>query len=222
MIANALKTIDRTQEELRVGNYLILFGGSDLEGEHFTPQTDFESSYTKSGVLYVDWEHGKGEELDGKGSPGREDVLGYVDWGTRKIDELGVWVQRVLDRSSKYAKYLETLIDAGVIGNSTEAIASDVVKTASGEIQKWPLKRDTLTVQPMEPRMVTENLVVALKGLQHSFPHLKFIMPAADEETSEQLLARAKLMVALDEPEPETEKSLHESVRAALTELGHL
>ena len=134
MIANALKTIDRTEDELHVGNYLVLFGGKDLEGEHFTPETDFSSSYTKSGVLYVDWEHGKGETLDGKGSPGREDVLGYVDWGTRKIDELGVWVQRVLDRSSKYAKYLETLIAAGVVGSSSEAVASEVVRSNSGDL----------------------------------------------------------------------------------------
>jgi hypothetical protein len=81
---NELKAISKTDTELRVGNYIALFGGKDLEGEHFTPETDFTSSYTKTGVLYVDWEHGLGKKIDGKSAPGPDDVLGYVDWKTAK------------------------------------------------------------------------------------------------------------------------------------------
>jgi hypothetical protein len=104
---NELKAISKTDDELRVGNYIALFGGKDLEGEHFTPRTDFESSYTKTGVLYVDWEHGMGKKVDGKTAPGPDDVLGYVDWKTAKPDEMGMWVERVLDRRNAYMKYIE-------------------------------------------------------------------------------------------------------------------
>ena len=118
---NALKAISKTDDELRVGNYIVLFGGRDLEGlgsdsknadgsigEYFTPQTVLESSYTKAGALYVDWEHRQGEL-------GNE-LLGVVDWKTAKVDDRGVFVERVLNRRNQYLRWLEGLIDQGLIG----------------------------------------------------------------------------------------------------------
>ena len=49
MEGNHLKTISKTDEELRVGNYMVLFGGKDAEGDYFTPEKEFESDYTKTG-----------------------------------------------------------------------------------------------------------------------------------------------------------------------------
>ena len=168
--SNALKAISRTDTELRVGNYIVLFGGRDLEGvasdnknadgtigEYFTPQTQLESSYTKAGFFHVDWEHGIGEL-------GNE-VLGVVDWKTARIDDRGVFVERVLNRRSEYVKWVEELIDLGLVGTSSEAMPKGVQKADDGEILRWPLYRDTLTVTPMEPRMLTENTIQAFKAL---------------------------------------------------------
>lgn len=166
---NALKTISKTDDELRVANYIALYGGRDLEGEYFTTETEFDSSYTKTGRLYVDWEHGFGPALDDEG-PDKDEVLGYVDWQTMKSDGRGLWVERVLDRRNNYMQYLETLIDNGLIGNSSEAVVGKVKKTEDGQITRWPLRRDTLTVQPMEPRMLTENVIGALKALNLEAP----------------------------------------------------
>ena len=94
----AFKTISKTQDELRVGNYMALFGGSDIEGEHFTKTTDFESVFTRQGKFDINWEHGLGQRLDGEDSPGPNEVLGYVDWKTAVVDRMGLWVERVLDR----------------------------------------------------------------------------------------------------------------------------
>jgi hypothetical protein len=176
---NALKAVSRTDDELRVGNYLILFGSPasrDLEGiasaainadgslgEYFTPDTDLESSYTK-GVLFVDWEHGQEE------TPGPGDVLGVVDWKTAQWDERGVWVERVLNRRSKYVQWLESLIDEGLIGSSSEAVSDEVQKADDGAITRWPLRRDTLTVTPMEPRMLDQNHLQAFKALGIALP----------------------------------------------------
>jgi len=184
---NALKTVSRTDAELRVANYIVLFGGRDLEGlgsdsknadgsigEYFTPQTVLESSYTKAGALYVDWEHRQGEL-------GNE-LLGVVDWKTAKVDDRGVFVERVLNRRNQYLRWLEGLIDQGLIGTSSEADPEGVEKAADGAITRWPLVRDTLTVAPMEPRMLTENVIQAFKAL--GLP-----VPAQDDTT---------------EPEPET------------------
>jgi HK97 family phage major capsid protein len=175
MTDNALKAISRTDDELRVGNYIVLFGGRDLEGvandnknldgsagEFFTPNTVLDSSYTKAGALYVDWEHGQGDLGD--------ELLGVVDWKTARVDDQGVFVERVLNRRNQYVQWVEGLIEAGLVGTSSEAEPEGVQKADNGAIERWPLKRDTLTVAPMEPRMLTENTVTALKALGISVP----------------------------------------------------
>lgn len=176
-MSNALKTEKKTETELIVSNHMVLFGGKDLDHEHFTKNTDFESTYTATGRLYVDWEHGLDSDKD---APGSNDVLGYVDWSTAKIDEKGLWVQRVLNRRNQYMQYIEPLIDAGLIGNSSEALPNQVQKTVDGEIVRWGLKRDTLTVNPAEPRMMTENVITALKSLAETFPNLKALVQDAE------------------------------------------
>jgi HK97 family phage major capsid protein len=173
--ANALKAVSETPDELRVANYIVLFGGRDLEGvaserrnadgtrgEFFTKNTIFESDATRAGQFPIDWEHNtvRNRVIDGI-RPG--EYLGHVDWKTARIDERGVWVERVLNRRHKYMQYIEMLIKQGLIGNSSEA--KNIVKLETGEIKKYPLVRDTLTVQPMEPRMMTQNVVAALKAL---------------------------------------------------------
>lgn len=197
---NALKAVSRTPDELRVANYMVLFGGRDLEGiasprknrdgsagEFFTKATDFSSAYTQTGVLYVDWEHGQAPADE----PGKDDVLGFVDWKSARIDDRGVFVERVLNRRNRYVQFLEELIDAGMIGNSSEAVAGEVEKGDSGEIKRWPLVRDTLTVSPMEPRMITANALVALKALSESAPALKALLPTGEVNDAEAAMPEA-------------------------------
>jgi hypothetical protein len=199
---NALKAISKTDEELRVANYIVVFGGRDLEGvgsdtinpdgskgEYFTKATVFDSPYTRAGSLYVDWEHADGELGD--------EILGLVDWKTARVDDKGVFVERVLNRRSQYVQWLEDLIDAGLIGNSSEAIPAGVQKAADGAIERWPLYRDSLTVQPMEPRMITENHLQAFKALGIDVP--------APEHT---------------EPEPEPTEATPEGAEASVVAVG--
>ena len=176
-MGNTLKTISKTDTELRIGNYIVLFGGKDLDGETFTPDTDLESSYTKTGTLYVDWEHGF-LELD------KDEILGTVDWKTAKWDDRGVYVERILDRRNQYVNWLEELIEADLVGNSSEA-TKDAFRE-DGIIKRWPLKRDTLTVIPAEPRMLTENQLSVIKSLSDRIPNLKSLLPEdAQESVSE-------------------------------------
>jgi len=192
--ANALKAVRSTDDELIVGNYIVLFGGRDLEGiasprknadgssgQWFTEATKLESAYTTTGQLYVDWEHGR----DSDDAPGRDDVLGYVDWSTAKADGKGVWVERALNRHTTYMRFLRQLIDAGILGSSSEPIQEDVEIADDGEIKTWPLKRDALTVAPMEPRMITENCIAAIKGLAEAFPHVKALTDSLEAVTEE-------------------------------------
>lgn len=178
---NTLKAISSEGDELRVGNYIVLFGGRDLTafkflgnkvprytnpdgsaGEFFSKSVDLESDYTALGKIPVNWEHG--QDPDGAGVH-EDELLGYVDWKTAKIDEKGVFVERVLNRRKKYIQWLEELINAGLVGTSTEPVQKSVEIKANGEIVRWGLKKDTLTVTPMEPRMLGGNVLNAYKSL---------------------------------------------------------
>jgi len=167
---NPLKTISKSDTELRVGNYMILFGGRDLEGDYFTKNTRFDSNYTDLGMLYEDFEHGRDPEDTGND---HNNVLGIADWKSAKVDDIGVFVERVLNRRAAYMQYLIPLIDMGVMGTSSEAVGGKVRKKSSGEIVEWPLMRDSLTVTPMEPRMVTSNVLASVKALADVFPNSK-------------------------------------------------
>jgi len=167
---NNLKAISSTDNELRVANYIILFGGEDLGGEYFTKNTEVKSSYTDLGVLYVDFEHGF--DPDGVGNDG-DNILGVVDWKTAKVDDKGIFVERLLNRRSQYVQFVEELITAGLIGTSSQASPGKAVRKSSGEIIEWPLMRDSLTVTPMEPRMLNSNTLLAAKSLVDIFPSSK-------------------------------------------------
>lgn len=180
---NNLKFISENEDGYRIGNYMVLFGSNnqrDLTNEFFTAKTDFESAYTRSGFLHLDWEHGL---ADDRHEPGRDDVLGFVDWKTAKVDDNGLFVERVLSRSARYAREILELIQAGVIGSSSEAVGRDVVKSADGEILRWPLMRDALTVTPAEPRMITENVLRTLKTLSADVPAVKTALGAIGGES---------------------------------------
>lgn len=195
-MTNSLKALSKSTNDLIVGNYIVLFGGRDLVGEYFTKNTKFESPYTDIGSMYVDFEHGI--DPDNMGIDDNS-VLGVVDWKSAKVDEKGVFVERVLSRRAQYMEHLEGLIESGVMGTSSEAVRGKVSKTRDGEITNWPLKRDSLTLTPMEPRMVSENILQAAKSLREFFPAAKSLasvvgIKVPDEKTIEtiQTLAEAE------------------------------
>lgn len=173
---NTLKAISKTDTEFRVANYIVLFGGKDLVGEYFTPNTKFESAYTKSGILHVDFEHGF--DPDGAGLDENE-IMGVVDWKTAKVDERGIFVERILKRQAAYMEYIEPLIEEGLVGTSSQSISGKAKRTQDGEIVEWPLMRDSLTFTPMEPRMLTENAMRAVKSLYSKFPSCETLRKAA-------------------------------------------
>lgn len=182
---NNLKSLKQTDDEITVANYIVLFNGKDLAGEFFTKNTRFDSNYTDLGLLYVDFEHGY-EHGARKRDP-HSSVMGTVNWKTARVDDKGIFVERVLNRRFKYVQYLADLIDAGVIGTSSEAIGSEVTKKSTGEITQWPLMRDTLTATPMEPRMLDSNVLTAAKSLMEELPFSKSLRVLVGEKVEDDL-----------------------------------
>lgn len=167
---NYLKVKETTEDEVRLEGYVAIWGGRDLHNEYFTPDTEFESDYTRTGRLYIDFEHGLQPDKVAT-QPGRHDILGYVDWSTARKDEIGLLVEHVLDRRNKYVSGLiEPLARMKALGTSSEAIPGQVVRTLDGKIEKWPLHRQTLTVTPAEPRTV--EFTHFIKSITEEFPEL--------------------------------------------------
>ena len=188
-----LKSVAQTEDAWVVGNLMIRYGNRDevdLEGittrrinqdgsvgEYFAKGVKWESEYTAKGFLDMDFEHGMDPDPD---SPGRGDILGYVDVKSVVETDMGLWALRVLNRQNKYVAALKTLSDNGLIklGTSTEPIQGKTAKSEDGGIEVWPLFRDSLTVTPMEPRQIMsgEHLVEvksALNILGDLFPELE-------------------------------------------------
>lgn len=179
---NNLKMHSVSDDQIICSNYIILFGGEDISGEFFTKDTEIKSAYTDLGILYVDFEHGY-DVVDTGNDP--DNVLGYVDWKSSKIDDKGIFVKRVLNRQSKYVQYISDLIDAGVVGTSSQAVSGKTVKKSSGEIIEWPLMRDSITFTPMEPRMLGENALSAAKSLVELVPYCKSLRSLVGLKTIE-------------------------------------
>lgn len=211
---NVLKAISSNDNELRAGNYIVLFGGRDLTafkfignklprfrnpdgsaGEFFSKSVNLESDYTAIGRIPINWEHGA--DPDGAGVD-EDELLGYVDWKTAKVDEKGVFVERVLNRRKKYIQWLEELINAGMVGTSTEPVMKNIEIKPNGEIVRWGLKKDTLTVTPMEPRMLAENVLQAYKALGLVKEE---VAPQGDNLQVETKQAEQEKPVSVEEPE---------------------
>lgn len=188
---NKLKTIELTSDAWTVANYIVLFGSTekkDLHGEFFTKHTVLGSPYVTVDGLLVDFEHGL--DVDSVIGLKRDDILGKVNWKTAETDNIGVFVQRVLDRQNRYLEALRQAEEAGLItlGSSSEAISGRTKRSELGEILVWPLRRDSLTVTPAQPENVDENRIRTLKTVagDHSdevFQFLKAVLiPATGKE----------------------------------------
>ena len=173
---NYLKSISLNDQEWRLKNHIILWGSpeaKDLEGiasdrqnddgsigEYFSKDTQVESIYTKSGRLMVDLEHR--EQLPGYPDP--EEVLGWVDWPTKAVDDKGIFVETVLDMSNRYVQWIQELYEQGVrFGTSSEPIQKSVQKGEDGHILSWQLYRNGITVKPMDDRMILENYLKSME-----------------------------------------------------------
>ncbi len=214
MKSNALKAVIESPYEMVVENYIVLFGGRDLTGyvhgknsdgsmgEYFSKKTDLESDYTKTGRLYVDFEHGKDPDAIGNS---KDAILGFVDWKTAKIDDEGVIVRRVLNRRHEYMKWLEPLIKAGLVGNSSQSVQGQAEKSKDGELIKWPLERDALTVTPMEPRMMEQNVIAAVRAMAKAIPYYKSLIPSdaalSDADDNKPNVHKSKEVKKMDELE---------------------
>jgi phage head maturation protease len=139
-----------------VKGYLVRFGSpdaTDLEGDYFTPQTDFGFPI-KAGQrvpLNVYYHHGM-DKFVGKKSIG----TGYV-----KMDETGLWYEAQLDMADSYGEMIAKLCKQGKMGYSSGAAGHMVERKSVGkasEITRWCIAEASITPTPAEYRNSVKSL----------------------------------------------------------------
>jgi len=178
-----------------VKGYLVRFGSpdaTDLEGDYFTPQTDFGFPI-KAGErvpLNVYYHHGM-DKMIGKKSIG----TGYV-----KMDETGLWYEAQLDMADEYGSMIAKLCKQGKMGYSSGAAGHMVERKSVGkasEITRWCIAEASITPTPaeyrnsvksleemygMEPMMEEEEMVVAPMPEQSAAEYAAEIFKEAEGE----------------------------------------
>ena len=166
-----------------VKGYLVRFGSpdaTDLEGDYFTPQTDFGFPI-KAGQrvpLNVYYHHGM-DKFVGKKSIG----TGYV-----KMDETGLWYEAQLDMADEYGSMIAKLCKQGKMGYSSGAAGHMVERKSVGkasEITRWCIAEASITPTPAEYR----NSVKSLEDMYSMEPMMEeeeMVMAPMPEQSPEE------------------------------------
>jgi phage head maturation protease len=192
----AVKILEQADDTVVVGGYGVIFGGRDLEGETFTPDTDYQLGRVPVKAVYYD--HTKNDAV--------QHVIGQTI--EERIDDVGIWVQAQLDRATAYAEEVIKLIEAGALGWSSGSVAH-LTRRSGGVIKSWPVYEYSLTPTPAEPRTVG---VARLKALVESDPALKAMLAEVAQDSDGQEAAAGE-----DETptiiEPNEDKKMTEEVK---------
>jgi phage head maturation protease len=131
-----------------IAGYGVVFGGEDLDGEHFDKDTDFMPDLVPVKPLF--YEH----TMDVPQHP-----LGKT---IKEIsDEAGIWIEAQIDKSRAYAEAVLELIGEGVIGLSS-GTAGHLTDYVGSYIRRWPIVEYSLTPQPAEPRTLGVSEIKSL------------------------------------------------------------
>lgn len=128
-----------TENSFTVGGYGIIWDSTDLHGEHFSKETDFELDWIPNKKVLYD--HGQNEYAKG--------VIGIARNDRIVADDTGLFIEAEINKSHKYAQAIRKLVEAGVIGYSTGTVPQ-LMERSGKTITKWPLVEISLTATPAE------------------------------------------------------------------------
>jgi hypothetical protein len=130
------------EEGTRIGGYLIVYGDRyhrDLHREYFTDRSDLGLGwYPIRPMLY---HHALDPEVGSS-------MIGIID--TLVPDEIGVWCEGNLELRSQHGLAVKAMIERGEVGWSSGSLPHLVVKSADGEILRWPIVEASITKVPAQ------------------------------------------------------------------------
>jgi HK97 family phage major capsid protein len=179
-----------TDESVIVAGYGVVFGGVDLDGETFGPDTDYMLDLVpQKPVLY---DHGMNETV-------QKSIIGMV--GKAAPDDTGLWVEAELERHSAYMDAILELIEKGALGWSSGTVGQLALRDGKS-IKRWPVVEFSLTPTPAEPRTLGVEQLKALTDMMPALGQLSTAATAADD-------------IAATEPTEVEQESAPEDARTA-------
>lgn len=154
-VGNAIKALD---DDGRVGAYGVLFGGKDLYKTYFTNETYFGAR--KGDGCDVVFHHMMPVI---KGLEGLADK--FFAPCKAVVDEVGVFVEHVLNMADEYEAAVFGLVKAGKLGWSSGAPGHMVRCADDGQLTCWPIAEFSYTPTPAEPRNRMYNAIQPVKSL---------------------------------------------------------
>lgn len=151
-----------TDETATIAGYGVIFGGADLEGESFAPDTDYMLDLAPTKLVFYDHSLGDVKHVIGKTI-------------SMEADENGLWVEAELDRHKAYVDYVVQLVEKGALGWSSGSVGH-LTRRSGKSITQWPIIEMSLTPTPAEPRTLGVELI---KSLSATDPAFALLLPEA-------------------------------------------
>lgn len=158
-----------TEDSVTVAGYGVIFGGADLEGETFGPQTDYMLDLAPTKLIFYDHTLG-----DVKHAIGKTTLV--------EPDDFGLWVEAELDRNKSYVDMVMRLVEQGALGWSSGSVGH-LTRRNGKSITQWPIVELSLTPTPAEPRTLGVELIKSLVAVDSSYQAL---LPEADRPSAVQ------------------------------------
>ena len=140
----SFKNTVKSLGEQRIGGYLCAFGtpnDTDLQGEYFTKDTNFEINWYKERPLL--YSHGMDKSHKTK-------AIGTID-KLEIRDDAGLWAEAQLQEHFMYQEYIMQFVKEGKIGYSSGSSPYYAEVDKNGFIRTWPIHEGSLTMQPAQP-----------------------------------------------------------------------
>ena len=144
-----------TDTTVTVAGYGVIFGGADLEGETFAPETDYMLDLAPVKLVFYDHTLG-----DVKHAIGKTTIV--------EADDFGLWVEAELDRNKSYVAAVVSLVERGALGWSSGSVGH-LTRRNGKSITQWPIVELSLTPTPAEPRTLGVEILKSLAAVDASY-----------------------------------------------------
>ena len=192
-------TLRALDDKGRVGGYAVRFTDSshrDSYGDYFTKDT-YLGAHQGDGVDVL-FHHGMplhtSRRMTEEQKKAFEAFRNHIFSSPTKAkkDEVGLFVEVVLDMANDFEKAVYGLAKAGKLGWSSGSSWHTVRRTDDGEITRWPIIEISLTPQPAEKL----NKAVTLKAIES----LKYLplddVDADDDDLDEKPISEVEKLVS--------------------------